>query len=177
MYVFWTFFTEWISKFPEIFGSEMISETCLLGTGNKLNAQKTFRRWKIDKKIIRVINLTLLIKWNYMNDHVVIRATIEIFLVLLRHGQSFEFNMLYILLLKCLRNTSVLVNRFNYNYQVTFWEVDLFKQFHTTGLFLYLTENIRKPEVFWCFTGVQKELVGWNGLNNSFPDSSKLLLL
>ena len=28
-------------------------------------------------------------------------------------------------------------------------------------------ENIIKPEVFWCFQGVQKETVAWNGLKSS----------
>ena len=128
----------------KIYGPEMISETSLQVTGGKMNAHKMFRRWKMTTQSICVINHTLLIKWNCVTDQAAIRAIIEIFLVLLRHGQSVELNILYILLLKCLRSTSGLFNRFNYNYRVTFWEVNLFNQFHAIVLFL----SPWKPLVF-----------------------------
>ena len=37
--------------------------------------------------------------------------------------------------------------------------------FHATGLFLHPPENIRKPLVFWCFQGVQKETSGLKWVN------------
>ena len=35
--------------------------------------------------------------------------------------------------------------------------------FHATGFFLYPLKT-SKPKVFWCFQGVQKETMAWNGL-------------
>ena len=41
-------------------------------------------------------------------------------------------------------------------------------QFHSTNLFLP-TENIRKPEVFWCFQGVSNDTpMAWNKLIECF---------
>ena len=38
--------------------------------------------------------------------------------------------------------------------------------FHATDLFWYPLKNIRKPEVFWYFQGVSKEISGMEWVNN-----------
>ena len=40
----------------------------------------------------------------------------------------------------------------------------LVNPFHVTSVFLY-SENIRKPQIFWCFQGAQKNNSGMEGVN------------
>ena len=52
----------------------------------------------------------------------------------------------------------------------------LINPFHAADLFWYPPENIRKPQVFWCFQGVSKEISGMKWVNALFISNIMLTM-